>query len=74
MAFWKGGNKGSLKIGKRLKNIQNLGLGKEFPYMGITGPNLKKGITWVFIVFATRFKTHLKGKSVGFLKVATKLM
>ncbi len=43
MAFLKCGNMGSVKKAKGLENIQNLGLNKGFPYMGISGPNLKKG-------------------------------
>ena len=30
----------------------------------------KKGITWVLITFETWLKTHLKGKSRGFLEIA----
>lgn len=43
MAFLKCGNMGSVKKAEGLETIQNLGLNKGFPYMGISRTNLKKG-------------------------------
>ncbi len=60
--FLKCGSTGSLNKAKGLENIQNLELNTGFPYTGIGGPNLEKGITRVLITSGTRLRTYMKGK------------